>query len=56
MEEDTSKVTVRYRVQGGETERGKLIVEREQEWVEGLMARDVIIIIIIMFLGCISDV
>jgi len=37
VEEDKLKVIVRYSVLGDETERGKVKVEREQEWDEGTM-------------------
>ena len=37
VEEDIPKVAVSYSVQEGETERGKVKYEREQEWLEGPM-------------------
>ena len=48
MEEDIPKIAVRYSVQEEQTERGKERVEREQQWVEGIMARNGIITIIIL--------
>ena len=38
VEEDILKVAVSYSVQESERERGKLRVEREQEWVEWTVA------------------
>ena len=38
MEEDILKFAVNYNLQEDETERGKLRVEREYEWVEWTMA------------------
>ena len=48
MEEDIPKIAVRYSVQEKVIERGKERVEREQECVEGFMARNGIITIIIL--------
>jgi len=38
VEEDIPKVAVRYSVQEDETEKGKVRVERVQEWDEGTVA------------------
>jgi hypothetical protein len=38
VEEDMLKVAVRYNVQEDDTERGKVRVERQQEWNEWSMA------------------
>jgi hypothetical protein len=38
VEEDILKITVSYTLQEHETDRGKVKIEREQEWVEWLRA------------------
>jgi len=38
VEEDILKVAVSYSVQEGDTEEGKLRVDREREWVEWTVA------------------